>query len=114
MVSEETDLQPPPTRLLKAMSQLTLYRMQERANQYLAEGQLDDASRHLHNLATHLFSQGQHELARTTLQEAENIDQHLGLSNAGKKQIKYGTRALLLPSNLPISDEFDSEQGSTS
>jgi len=114
MVSEETDLQPPPTRLLKAMSQLTLYRMQERANQYLAEGQLDDASRHLHNLATHLFSQGQHELARTTLKEAENIDQHLGLSDAGKKQIKYGTRALLLSSSLPLSDELKSEQGGSS
>ncbi len=114
IVSEETDLEPPPTRLLKAMSQLTLYRMQERANQYLAEGQLDDASRHLHNLATHLFSQGQHELARTTLHEADNIDQRLGLSDAGKKQIKYGTRALLLPSSLPISDELDPEQGGAS
>lgn len=113
-VSEETELEPPPTRLLRAMSQLTLYRMQERANQYLAEGQLDDASRHLHNLATHLFSQGQHELARTTLKEAENVDQHLGLSDVGKKQIKYGTRALLLPASLPFSDEFRAESGGES
>jgi Ca-activated chloride channel family protein len=108
-VSEETEMEPPPTRLLKAMSQLTLYRMQERANQYLAEGQLDDASRHLHNLATHLFSQGQHELARTALKEADNVDQRLGLSDVGKKQIKYGTRALLLPASLPISDDFRAE-----
>jgi Ca-activated chloride channel family protein len=110
MVSEKSDFQPPPTRLLKAISQLTLYRMQERANQFLAEGQLDEASRHLHNLATHLFSQGQHELARTTLQEAENIEQHRGLSDQGKKRIKYGTRALLLPASLPVSDDLKPDE----
>lgn len=99
-VSEGNDFQPPPTRLLKAISQLTLYRMQERANQYLTEGQIDEASRHMHNLATHLFSQGQHDLARTALQEADNIEQKRGLSDIGKKQIKYGTRALLLPASL--------------
>lgn len=113
-VGEEIDLPPPPTRLLKAMSQLTLYRMQERANQYLAEGQVDDASRNLHNLATHLFSQGRHELARTALQEADNIARHQGLSDAGKKQIKYGTRALLLPASFMVSDEFQAEQGGAS
>jgi hypothetical protein len=48
------------------------------------------------------------------LKEAENIEQRLGLSDAGKKQIKYGTRALLLPSSLPISDEYKSEKGGLS
>jgi Ca-activated chloride channel family protein len=86
--------------MLKALSQLNLYRMQERANQFLAEGQIDDASRQLHNLATQLFSQGHNELARTALQEAENIEQLRGLSETGKKVIKYGTRSLLLPAGV--------------
>ena len=97
-VDEEGKYTPPPTRILKAISQLNLYRMQERANQYLADGQYEDASRHLHNLATHLYSQGQDELARTALQEATNIEESQILSASGKKIIKYGTRALLLPS----------------
>jgi len=99
-VSEVEDFQPPPARLIQAVSKLNLYRMQERANQFLVDGNPEDASRHLHNLATHLFSQGQHHLARTTLEEAENIAQKRGLSEAGKKSIKYGTRSLLLPPSL--------------
>jgi Ca-activated chloride channel family protein len=97
-VDEEGKSSPPPTRILNAISQLNLYRMQEKANQYLADGQFDDASRHLHNLATHLYSLGQDDLARTALQEADNIDENQRLSESGKKTIKYGTRALLLPS----------------
>jgi Ca-activated chloride channel family protein len=99
-VSEVVEKQRPPTRMLKAISQLNLYRMQERANQFLAEGQMDDASQQLHNLATQLFSQGHNELARTALQEAENIEQLRGFSESGKKAIKYGTRSLLLPSGV--------------
>jgi len=99
-ITTEIRAEPTPTQLLKAVSQLTLYRMQERANQYLALGQLDDASRHMKNLATHLFSQDQHDLARTALQEADNILLKHRLTESGKKSIKYGTRALLLPSGF--------------
>ena len=109
-VSEIPDLEPPPTRLVNAISQLTLYRIQERANQYLVDGHPDDASRHLHNLATHLFSQGQNELARTTLQEADNIKQRGSLSETGKKAIKYGTRALLLPAGAHEPPNWPAEE----
>jgi len=99
-VSDLPDFSPPPTRMLNAISQLTLYRMQERANQYLAEGRFDQARQNLHNLATHLYSQGLHMLAHTALQEAANIEERRALSEGGKKAIKYGTRALLLPASL--------------
>jgi len=105
-VSEIPDIEPPPTRLVNAISRLTLYRMQERANQYLVDGQPEDASRRLHNLATHLFTHGQNELARTTLEEAENIKQRGSVSEAGKKAIKYGTRALLLPAGAPEPSDW--------
>ncbi len=101
-VSDTPKIQPPPTKLLQAISRLTLYRMQESANQYLADGETEYASQYLQNLATHLFTQGEHDLARTALQEAENIAHNLGLSEAGKKQIKYGTRALLLPAGADM------------
>ena len=113
VISLETSSEPPPTQLLKAVSQLTLYRMQERANQYLAEGQLEDASRHMKNLATHLFSQDQHDLARTALQEANNILHKHRLSETGKKRIKYGTRALLLPSGFTGQSDSPPVEGSS-
>jgi Ca-activated chloride channel family protein len=102
-VKTDALIQPPPTRLLQAMSRLNLYRMQERAHQKLAEGQPESATRHLQHLATHLFAQGKQELARTVLDEIDHIQRDQNLSEEGKKIIKYGTRALLLPARLTDS-----------
>jgi Ca-activated chloride channel family protein len=110
-VSESGDTQPAPTRLVQALSKLTLYRLQERANQNLLDGEYEQARNHLHNLATHLMSQGQQELAQTALQEAENIRHTGGLSEVGKKAIKYGTRALLLPALAPVPEGTGSDRG---
>jgi Ca-activated chloride channel family protein len=71
--------------------------MQARAEQHLAEGKTEQAGRYLNNLATQLFSHGEYDLARTVLEEVDNIQHEQAISEAGKKRIKYGTRALLLP-----------------
>jgi Ca-activated chloride channel homolog len=86
--------------IVEAMSKLTLYRMQEKVRAEVNEGQIDKATKHMHYLATHLLSQGDRELAHTVLIEAEHIQQSRRLSNEGEKRIKYGTRALLLPSGM--------------
>jgi Ca-activated chloride channel family protein len=78
--------------------------MQERAHQQLANGEQDSATRHLQHLATHLFAQGKQELARTVLNEIDRIQSDQDISEEGKKIIKYGTRALLLPAGF--SDGF--------
>src|SRR3972149_2034022 len=70
-----TDPLPPPTTIIQAMSALTLYRIQERARQDVAEGRYKDASRRLQNVATNLLAIGQHELAKTVLGEAMHIQQ---------------------------------------
>ena len=106
-VSDTLDQQPPPTKVLQSVSHLTLYRMQARAQKYLSEGNSGQASQYLNNLATQLFAHGEHELARTVLEEADNVEHEQGLSEAGKKQIKYGTRALLLPGQTPKRDSND-------
>ncbi len=89
---------PPPTRVLKALSRLTLYRMQERAQAAAQNGQFDVAARHLQNLATHLLSQGEHAVAKTALLEAQSLENTRTWSESGSKDIKYKTRALLLDS----------------
>lgn len=95
-VHNNPSMDPPPSRILSALSQLTLYRMQERARAAADQGQYDSASRHLKNLATHLLSQGEHSLAKTALFEADNLERMHAWSADGTKNIKYNTRALLL------------------
>jgi Ca-activated chloride channel homolog len=97
-VSPTVERESPPSTIVEAMAKLTLYRMQERVRKEVSEGQIDKATRHLHYLATHLLSQGDRELAHTVLIEAEHIQQSRRFSKEGDKRIKYGTRALLLPS----------------
>jgi Ca-activated chloride channel family protein len=89
----------PPTAVLQAMSKITLYRLQEKARHEVQVGNIPKATRHLQHLATHLLAQGDRELAKTVLIEADHIQRTHGFSKEGDKKIKYGTRALfLLPS----------------
>jgi Ca-activated chloride channel family protein len=106
-VIDHPNPEPPPTGMLNALSRLTLYRIQERANLELSSGNIEGATRHLNNLATNLFAQGQPDLARSVLRETENLQQGIGISEEGKKQIKYGTRALLLPANADAFSPLD-------
>ncbi len=97
-VSNSYKMEPPPHTIVEAMSKLTLYRMQEKVRENVAAGELDSAARSLQNIATHLLSQGENNLAKTAILEVQNIRQQQRLSQEGEKEIKYGTRALLLPS----------------
>ncbi len=96
-VANSSGLQTPPEEILKALSHLTLYRLQEQARLEVAAGDYTKASQRLQRLAIHLIEQGERGLARTALLEAENIQRKYAFTEEGKKQIKYGTRALLLP-----------------
>lgn len=87
-----------PAPIVHALSQLTLYRMQEKAQEELKKGDTVKASRHLQYLATHLISKGEKELANTVLKEASNIQEKKSINKESIKKIKYGTRSLLLPS----------------
>lgn len=79
------------------MSQLTLYRMQEKAQNEVKAGHIEHATKYFNYMATHLLSQGNRELAHAVLMEAEGIKINNQSSSEGSKRIKYGTRALLLP-----------------
>ncbi len=94
-VGDEASMEVPSTAILEALSRLKLYRLQEQARLEVTAGDYDQASEHLHRLATHLLSRGERSLARTALLEAENIQQNKSFSQQGGKEIKYGTRALL-------------------
>ena len=96
-VSDELEAEIPSSEIVDALSRLKLYRLQEQARLEVTAGDYEQASEHLHRLATHLLSQGERGLARTALMEAEHILKDKSFSQQGRKEIKYGTRALLMP-----------------
>ncbi len=102
-VTEKASLEPPSPTLVQALANLNLYRMQETAQKEASDGNYNEASRRLQHLATHLLSHGERSMAKTVLLEAENLQQQQDFSEEGRKKIKYGTRALLLPAGKGIS-----------
>jgi len=96
-LKDEASTETPPTAIVQALGKLTLYRMQEKAHAEVAQGQFELAAKHMKQLATSLLSQGERSLARTALIEAENIEKKQSFSDEGSKEIKYGTRALIMP-----------------
>jgi Ca-activated chloride channel family protein len=96
-VSEQPDTEPPPGPIAEALAALALYRMQDKARHEAELGQSSQAARRLESLATQLLANGQRDLAKAALNEAENLAKSRRLSTEGEKRLKYGTRALLLP-----------------
>lgn len=96
-ISDAAVEEAPPEEIFKAVSRLTLYRLQGKARTALLKHELEKATRYLQNLATHLLSQGDHELAKTVLRETGFIQEHGQFSKYGDKNIKYGTRSLMFP-----------------
>jgi Ca-activated chloride channel family protein len=73
-----------------------LYRMQERARNEIAKGNVEAGTRQLQMLADNLLNQGERSLAQTIILEVNRIQQEKGISEEGGKKMKYGTRALFL------------------
>ncbi len=86
----------PPTIIIDALSKLTLYRLQERAQEALETGNIVEATRRLENLATRFLEMGQEDLAREARAEANRVAHTSALSDKGRKTLKFQTRALLL------------------
>ena len=97
-ISNSPEVEPPPPKIVQALSRLMLYRMQERARKEIENGNIDTATRQLQTLASNLLAQGERSLAQTILLEVNNLQHKNTLSEEGSKKIKYGTRALFLES----------------
>jgi Ca-activated chloride channel family protein len=91
----------PPSALLTALSHLSQYRLQERASQAVSDGNIAEATQCLSTLGTRLLASGQTQLAKVALAEARRLEKTQVLSEGGKKNLKYGTRALLMTAPMP-------------
>jgi Ca-activated chloride channel homolog len=90
----------PPTAILSALGHLAQYRLQERATEAVADGNITEATQCLSTLGTRLLASGQTQLAKVALAEARRLEKTQILSEGGKKNLKYGTRALLMTAPL--------------
>ncbi len=95
--SEQKDPDPPPAEIFRAISHLTFFRLQEKAQRDIASGNPGTAYQRLINLSSHLMAKGEDTLARIAMNEAKFIKSNNNFSPDGKKQLKYGTIRLLLP-----------------
>jgi Ca-activated chloride channel family protein len=102
-ISETPETDPPPPKIVQALSRLMLYRMQERAHKELEKGNIDTATRQLQVLASNLLTQGERSLAQTILLEVDHLQKQNSLTIEGSKKIKYGTRSLV---NAPSKKEL--------
>jgi Ca-activated chloride channel family protein len=102
-IMETPGAAPPSGLIIQSLGKLTLYRMQEKAYTEVEAGQYELAAHHMKQLATNLLAQGERSLARTALMESENILRMQAFSEEGHKEIKYGTRSLLMaqPKDTP-------------
>jgi Ca-activated chloride channel family protein len=96
-LAENEDLEPPGNEILKSISHLAFYRLQEKAQQDISLGNPGTAYQRLMNLSSHLMAKGESSLAKIALNEAEYIKSHNDFSPTGKKELKFGTRHLMLP-----------------
>jgi len=94
-VSEQPSVEPPPNKILDALGKLTLYRMQERANDSIERGNVKEATQRLQNLATRLLEVGQDGLAKEAFDEVKRLKTTHALSEEGRKTLKYQTRVLI-------------------
>ena len=86
------------------MGKLTLYRLQERAQEAVESGNVKEATRRLENLATRFLEHGQADLAQQALAEAQQVAATSALSDEGRKALKFQTR-FLLASGLDSPEE---------
>jgi Ca-activated chloride channel homolog len=103
-ITEDPPPEDPPIAILDALGKLTLYRMQERAQEALENGDVREATRRLENLATRLLAMGEEDLASQAMAEARRVAHTSNLSDKGRKALKYQTRSLLLGPSTPIED----------
>ncbi|HKG54455.1 MAG TPA: VWA domain-containing protein, partial [Anaerolineales bacterium] len=102
-VTDSPETEPPPPKIVQALSRLMLYRMQERARKEIEKGNIATATRHLQVLASNLLTQGERSLAQTILLEVDHLQKQNSLTIEGSKKIKYGTRSLF---NAPTKKEL--------
>ncbi len=99
-VMDNPPMEETPPNILEALGKLSLYRLQERAQEALERGDIREATQRLEFLSTRLLELGEPELAQQARREAQRVAMTNQLSEKGRKDLKYQTRSLLLEASM--------------
>jgi len=80
--------------VMNIIEKVTAHKLQTRALDEAAVGNIAGATQKLRAAATRLLELGEEELAQTALEEAERLERGEGLSAKGTKKLRYETRKL--------------------
>jgi Ca-activated chloride channel family protein len=80
--------------VLNIIEKVTAHKLQTRALDEVAVGNIVGATQKLRAAATRLLELGEDELAQTALEEVERLERGEGLSAGGTKKLRYETRKL--------------------
>ncbi len=97
--SRDCEEAPVPPRLLNVLARLSVFNLQEQAWRALESGDARQATHYLESVATHLFDLGYRELGRAAMLEVDRLSRGKDASIRGRKQLRYGTRALSIPTS---------------
>jgi Ca-activated chloride channel homolog len=92
--------------VMNIVEKVSAFKLQTRALNDLAAGDVTGATQKLQSAVTRLLSQGEVELAQTMQQEIENLQQSGQLSSEGQKTMKFGTRKTVRLSDLDVPEDL--------
>ncbi|HMO57030.1 MAG TPA: VWA domain-containing protein [Roseiflexaceae bacterium] len=86
--------------VMNIVEKISAFKLQTRALQDLAAGNVGGATQKLQSAVTRLLNQGEVDLAQTMQQEIANLEQNGQLSSEGQKTMKFGTRKTVRLSDI--------------
>ncbi|MFN2188862.1 MAG: vWA domain-containing protein [Candidatus Promineifilaceae bacterium] len=89
------ELPDPPAQIVEAVRALSLYRMNERIWRDIEDGDMQLATKRLHQFSTRLLEAGHEDLAEQVELETERLKILGAYSETVRKRLKFGTRALI-------------------
>lgn len=91
--------------VMNVVEKVSAFKLQTRALQDLAQGDVAGATQKLKSAVTRLLNQGELELAQTMEQEIKNLEQSGQLSSEGQKTIKFQGRKTVRLSDMDLPKE---------
>lgn len=91
--------------VMNIVEKVSAFKLQTRALQDLAQGDVQGATQKLKSAVTRLLSQGELELAQTMEAEIKNLEQSGQLSSEGQKTIKFQGRKTVRLSDMDLPKE---------
>lgn len=86
----------------RALEKVIAFRLQQRAWEAVATGNIKAATSHLRMAGTRLLESGDKDLAKTVEEEATKLLRSGTTSAEGRKRIKYGTRGLMSTQQMDV------------